>query len=425
MIKVCDAIMGSGKSSAAINYMNEHADAKRFLYITPFNSETIRIQESCSQMNMRIPHQGIKDYQYIKSGHLKHMLREGENIALTHSLFSMSDEETIRLIVNGEYTVFIDEAIEVFSQIKASMCDMDILCKSGMLVRTNSSGEKGFAHYEQPTDNKYTGGRFNEIFAAAKSRRLVEIDDNEDGGTPKGKLWIWSAYRELFSELTDVFVLTYMFEHSMMRCFFDINNILYDTIGVKRVDGGKFIFAEETTQPNWVQNLGNLVHIYNDETKINKIGNHKNALSVSWFSKGGEKVRGLKTHLHNYFYYYTPHIPAIQRMWGSFKNGEKHLKGKGFSKCNLAFNARASNEYSHKKALAYCVNIFQNPNMVRYLKANGVEIDEDGFALSTMLQWIWRSAIRNGEEIWIYIPSRRMRGLLEKWIEEVSREVDE
>ncbi len=33
-IKVCDAIMGSGKSSAAISYMNEHPNQK-FIYITP------------------------------------------------------------------------------------------------------------------------------------------------------------------------------------------------------------------------------------------------------------------------------------------------------------------------------------------------------------------------------------------------------
>ena len=35
-----------------------------------------------------------------------------------------------------------------------------------------------------------------------------------------------------------------------------------------------------------------------------------------------------------------------------------------------------------------------------------------------MLQFIWRSAIRDGEEIWIYIPSIRMRRLLYEWIEE-------
>ena len=34
MIKVCDAIMGSGKSSAAITYMNEHPDDETPLSIS-------------------------------------------------------------------------------------------------------------------------------------------------------------------------------------------------------------------------------------------------------------------------------------------------------------------------------------------------------------------------------------------------------
>jgi len=37
-----------------------------------------------------------------------------------------------------------------------------------------------------------------------------------------------------------------------------------------------------------------------------------------------------------------------------------------------------------------------------------------------MIQWIWRSAIRDGKEIWVYIPSRRMRELLKKWLLELS-----
>ena len=51
---------------------------------------------------------------------------------------------------------------------------------------------------------------------------------------------------------------------------------------------------------------------------------------------------------------------------------------------------------------------------------NNIAVDEDGYALSEMLQFIWRSAIRNGEEIWVYIPSIRMRNLLKQWIEENS-----
>jgi CRISPR/Cas system-associated endonuclease/helicase Cas3 len=35
MIKVCDAIMGAGKTEAAVNYMNLHSNDK-FIFITPF-----------------------------------------------------------------------------------------------------------------------------------------------------------------------------------------------------------------------------------------------------------------------------------------------------------------------------------------------------------------------------------------------------
>jgi hypothetical protein len=43
-------------------------------------------------------------------------------------------------------------------------------------------------------------------------------------------------------------------------------------------------------------------------------------------------------------------------------------------------------------------------------------MDKEAYALSEMVQWIWRSAIRKGEDIWIYIPSRRMRTLLQDWL---------
>ena len=43
-------------------------------------------------------------------------------------------------------------------------------------------------------------------------------------------------------------------------------------------------------------------------------------------------------------------------------------------------------------------------------------MEEDAYALSELIQWIFRSAIRDGKEIWLYIPSKRMRNLLIDWI---------
>jgi hypothetical protein len=37
-----------------------------------------------------------------------------------------------------------------------------------------------------------------------------------------------------------------------------------------------------------------------------------------------------------------------------------------------------------------------------------------------MLQWLWRSRVRNGEPVTVFIPSARMRGLLQRWLDAKS-----
>ena len=46
----------------------------------------------------------------------------------------------------------------------------------------------------------------------------------------------------------------------------------------------------------------------------------------------------------------------------------------------------------------------------------GVSVDEDTWALSELIQWVFRSAIRENNNINIYIPSERMRNLFIEWL---------
>ena len=54
MIQVIDSIMGSGKTTWAINYMNSHPD-ERFIYVTPRLKEVDRIVSGCSTIGMQQP----------------------------------------------------------------------------------------------------------------------------------------------------------------------------------------------------------------------------------------------------------------------------------------------------------------------------------------------------------------------------------
>lgn len=118
-------------------------------------------------------------------------------------------------------------------------------------------------------------------------------------------------------------------------------------------------------------------------------------------------------------------------MWTTFKDSKTQLRGKGYSKefkaeqldnvvkayGFLPCNARSTNKYGNCFNLAYCINVYLHPSVSQFFKQKGIAIDEDLYALSEMIQWIWRSRIRNGENINIYIPSIRMRNLLSSWMD--------
>ena len=85
--------------------------------------------------------------------------------------------------------------------------------------------------------------------------------------------------------------------------------------------------------------------------------------------------------------------------------------------CWVACAARATNKYSHKWMLVHAYNRFPNQVLRIYLRDYGFVIDEGEFALSEMIQWIWRSRIRNNESIVLCIIPKRMKKLFNDWLE--------
>ncbi|MNR36774.1 hypothetical protein D3C85_1547400 [compost metagenome] len=54
--------------------------------------------------------------------------------------------------------------------------------------------------------------------------------------------------------------------------------------------------------------------------------------------------------------------------------------------------------------------------IMKLLAQKESNMDQTLYALSEMVQFIWRSRIRDGKEINLYIPSKRMRELLKEWL---------
>lgn len=119
--------------------------------------------------------------------------------------------------------------------------------------------------------------------------------------------------------------------------------------------------------------------------------------------------------------------PASKCMWAVYGESKKELNGtnhnktrrtniSGYSTACVPFNERATNQYRDRYVLAYMVNVYEHVIMKTWFQSKGAKCDDDQYALSTLLQWIWRSRIRDGKDIYLFLPSQRMRDLLKNWL---------
>lgn len=414
-------IMGGGKSSAAINFMNDNKD-KKFIYVTPYLNEAKRIKDACPDLHFVEPSKKNPTYGFSKKNHTAELIKDGHNVATTHASFRHYDKEMIDDIISHGYTLIMDECVDMFE--KNPVSDKDIIAlQKGGYFKTNDDGSLTITDDEDMRLYKY-----GELWSVARSHNLIRIDDDKVYGT-----YYWVLQKELIEAFDDVYVLTYLFSSQSTCHMIEMYGIDYEYIGVKRTEERfEFCPVEEMTIPEYVENLADMIHIYDGRNiprkrDLNLVGKSKTALSMGWFDNNQHRdnVIQLKNNLFNYFNHLMEDHPCRERMWATHKKGFAKLRGSGYTKGYVVFNERATNKYAHKRVLAYCSNVYLNTSLKIYYMKNGIDPNEDEYALSTLIQWIWRSAIRNGEEIWIYIPSKRMRELLQNWIKETQAKYNE
>lgn len=414
MVHIIDAVCGAGKTSAAINYINDSIniqDKKRFIYVTPYITEVERIQKQCK---FATP----VSYNYnpetkrgsSKTLDLKRLLNKGYNIVTTHALFNYFDDEIIDLCYNQGYELIMDEVHEVVTPYNINKEDLEMLLTEKLSVDNN-----GVAHWVGSDDYN---GSFKEVKHLCDLNALFIYN---------GMALLWMFPVKIFRAFNETYILTYLFNAQMQRYYYDYYNIEYDYIYITGNSPSSYAFTTKPQSSQLKYNYHELINII-DDPKLNKIGDDKYALSTSWYSRnrGNIVFKQLKDNIYNFFtnkktlWENGEYIKSSSQhnLWTTFKEYESDLKGKGYGKCFLQCNVRSTNNYKDRTVVAYTVNRFFNPIIKNFFISKGVEIDEDGYAVSEMLQFIWRSGIREGKHITLYIPSSRMRGLLIKWIDE-------
>lgn len=409
--------MGSGKTSAMLNHMNDHPE-ERYLFITPYLDEIQRVVAACPGLKFQEPAQATGS---SKKCDLERLLEQGANIASTHALFQKCTANIMQLIQDGGYILILDEAMNVIRPANVRRGDIQFLMGNGVASCRPGTNQIVW------TDSGYCGERFRDLQEKATAGTLILYKD---------EFVFWSLPTARFRYFKEVYILTYMFRAQMQKYYYDLHGMELDYWSAVRVDGRYQITPGFVTPPG-ARELVRKVHIL-DHPKLNRIGGFMEdpdkrrcrerdpltvpALSSSWYKRGGSVMGGVdqvSKNINNVL----RHVWAVDQndfMWTVFKSHADDIGRRGFKKSFVSCTARATNAYANRHYLAYCVNVYFDPRLKNYLNSRGVEVDENTYALSEMVQWIWRSAIRNGEDIWVYVPSMRMRTLLQGWLEALA-----
>lgn len=397
MIKVVDSIMGSGKSSAAIEMMNNDWE-NNYIYITPYLDEVQRIKKN-STRKFYEPKVHSRDGQVLfKQEAFHQLLKEKKNVVSTHSLFSMSNEETKELIYVNDYILILDEVMDVVKQVELKEHDLESLTLLDFIEVDDDTGLIAWNHEKQEKSTAY-----NYIKTLCQNESLYMYSSD---------VFMWTFPIHIFDSFKDVYVLTYLFDAQIQRYYYDFNNLEYEYYYAVN-ENGKYKFNKGSSDSrNMKDNLKQLINVY--EGKLNKIGDANYSLSKSWYGKRKDSLTVLKNNTENYFKNKV-RAKSSDIIWTTYKHHEKDVKGRGYSKSFIPLNLRATNDYKERKNLA-SVNLFMLPIVKGFFKSQGIRTNEDLYTISELLQWIWRSGIREQKEINIYLPSQRMRKLLYAWL---------
>lgn len=402
-VRIVDDIMGSGKSTWAINYINKNPD-KKFLCIVPLLEECKRYINS-TNVNIVEPVWGSKWMNF------KWLIESEQNIVTTHALIQKMDLEMLELLKSKQYTLLVDECLEVLSPYKMTPNDIRIIFNEKLVYLDDS----GFLIWNE--DKESYKGVYSDIKRLCELKSLMGL--KKEDSDELARILMWNFPVDFFKCFNESFIFTYLWDGSIQKSYFDIHKVPYEKY---MLDKGKLVPYDKALELKKRQASIGLIHIY--EGKFNEIGEKigkSNSLSKSWYldkkRKKSSLLQQLKSNTENYFRTVT-RTPSTLNMYTVFKSYKKCLSGRGYSRGFVSCNAKGTNLYDEKAALAYLINFFITPEMKQFINYYRLEFDEDLFALSALLQWIWRSRIRKGKPIQLYIPSERMRRLLKEWCAE-------
>lgn len=397
-IEVLDALPGSGKTYAILEYISKHKEIP-WLYITPMLSELEnRIPEMSDRLDLEfmIPE---KEGNGTKSSQVLEFLREGKHIACTHELTLRFTPEHIKEITRQGYHVVCDEELSLIEAFKLDKSDLEFLSSHNLIEKdTKNLGKMKFLDEEMSYEAKY-----GQVKKLCDRGCLYGAVDNDN-------MLVTYLSPDLILAAKRFILLTYNFGGSVMGAFLGLHNIAHSYLDIP-------LYRDNLKNKQELIDLIEFVEPLSVKKFLDKQGLY--ALSAGWWDRNitdkqinHDKVKKLLASLPK-----NLKVPKVEVFYTAPITALPKIKAKNVSSDNLlAFNIRATNDFKDKTYAIHALNVFSNVTVSSYLKGYGFIIDEDAYALNTAIQWLFRGCIRERKKMKVTFLSKRMSALFKEWL---------
>lgn len=422
-IELFEGIMGSGKTTAILEYMKENP-SKRFLYITPLLSESETRVANTDGLDISIPL--VSEEHKSKSASTLALLKEGKNISTTHALYEHLTEKHLKLIKEMDYIVVIDEQLQMLKAYKdLSTKDINNLIGNNLVDITEGAVT-------------WIGGMPLEKYSSFKNKcdlkRLHTAARSDSMVTEQLPI-------RLITSANRVILCTYMFYGNVLERFLSMQGVTFTPFVDK-----KLMYVDKA-------GIRKLITLVGSSTQLKKVS--KFSLSYSWYASAApEDLKEI-----------AKAITSVGKSCGALKNdlcwsvpklytlnGKKVIKPLRYPAsdvkvdsiledesmievesvdgirqldsvqkdadvgCYLPCSSIATNLYKNRSTMIHCISRYPNTVVSAYMQEKGFPIDTKVFALSEIVEWVWRSCIRDGKPINLCIMSEKMRGYFVEWL---------
>lgn len=444
-IVVYDAVMGSGKTKKIKESLV--FENRPIIYITPLLEEAAEVVGAIIDSNgnhvrddsgyhMYNPNNILMSKCFMlpsnrnnngsKIDSVKSLIQNSRNISSTHQLFSMFDQEIIDMIKERDYVLVVDEALNVWSNLNIyDFYDGDNTDKKQSESEKQEQEGTGNTKTDKEILNLIENGVIevdpvgllhwqDDKYKVAKGLffdKVKRLCDLKQLYLSNGRVVFWELNSVVLRAFSKIVVGTYMFEYSFMSYYLDVHGFSY------KIEK----FGEK---PSFYKQYMNI-----QEGKINEVGDKDYSLSYSHLcvKRHNDKEHPkeiLRKNVDN-FLKNKCGSKRGDRIWTCFKKIKPTVANRTYTQDWVAYNIKATNKYRDVRCVAYLCNNFPNTYLVSMVsKRNKRKFDADMWALSEMLQYIFRTRVRGSlsenhdRSIEVYIPSKRMRELLKWWLEQ-------